>query len=208
MRLLSVALHVSAEPPALPRGRSLRRAPRGAGWSCGEAVRATDRHAAKNKTDLTKLVGVSVPTCRPSLNFGRSERSEPTKPGADPSGMGGVKHWGGAGGASRTGEHWGCRTGIDPRRRSAGLARRMPASWRDDCHAARAAACRRGTAGSSQRDSAAAGAGHNATLCIPLFQRRRGSQTRSVGADKNKVVKRGTSGTNAQCVLCPVRDAR
>ena len=55
-------------------------------------------------------------------------------------------------------------------RRSGGLARRMPASWRGDCHAARAAACRMGNPGSSQRDSAAAGAGHNATLCDPLFR--------------------------------------
>jgi len=48
---------------------------------------------------------------------------------------------------------------------AAGLAGRMPASWRDDCHAAGRAACRRGTAESSQRDSGAAGLGHITVLC-------------------------------------------
>jgi len=39
------------------------------------------------------------------------------------------------------------------------LARRMPANWRGDCHAARVAACRMGNPASSQRDSEAAGVG-------------------------------------------------
>ena len=145
MRLLSVALHVSAEPPALPRGRSLRRAPRGAGWSCGEAVRATARDAEQKKTDLENVVGVAASAATPLI-----ERSEPTHFPRSPLGKEGASNRGGRG-------HWGSRPGIDLKRRSAGLARRMPASWRDDCHAVRAAACRRGTAGSSQRDSAAAG---------------------------------------------------
>src|SRR5687767_10724612 len=47
---------------------------------------------------------------------------------------------------------------------AAELAGTMPASWRDDCPAARAAACRMGNPGSSQRDSEAADSEHKTLL--------------------------------------------
>ena len=56
MRLLSVALHETAEAPALLHGRRLQREPCKAGWSWADAMRAMERNAGKKKPDLkTKL---------------------------------------------------------------------------------------------------------------------------------------------------------
>jgi len=46
----SFALHEKAEPPAFPRGSSLQRAPRGAGWFGGDVVRAEERADAELST--------------------------------------------------------------------------------------------------------------------------------------------------------------
>jgi hypothetical protein len=74
----------------------------------------------------------------------------------------------------------------------------MPASWRDDCHATRAVACRRGTAGSNQRDSEAAGL-HTTAHCLTLIPRRRVPLAGSVGAKRIKV---GGTTKRTMCVVC------
>ena len=50
MRLLSVALHEKAEPPALPRGSALQKvATSGRAGAVGDAVRAMDESAGAEK---------------------------------------------------------------------------------------------------------------------------------------------------------------
>ena len=80
------------------------------------------------------------------------------------------------------------------------MAWAMPANWRADCHAARAAACRRGTAGSSRRDREAA-VREPTPHCATLYSALKRLTSEECQREKNKGVKRGTSGTNAQCVL-------
>ena len=50
MRLLSVALHEKAAPPALLRGSSLQRAPRKAGWCAGQGREGDGEKRREEKT--------------------------------------------------------------------------------------------------------------------------------------------------------------
>jgi len=53
VRLLSVALHEKAEPPALPSGSALQKvATSGRAGAVGDAVRAMDESAGAEKPDL------------------------------------------------------------------------------------------------------------------------------------------------------------
>ena len=49
---MSVALHETAEAPALPRGSGLQKEPRGTGLSLADAMRATERNGEQKKPDL------------------------------------------------------------------------------------------------------------------------------------------------------------
>ncbi len=107
---------------------------------------------------------------------------------------------GGGFGASRPG--W-CVSHFPPSGEAAQLAGTMPASWRADCHAMRAVACRMGNPGSSQRDREAAPPRDNATLCDPLFRGEGHCEAGSIATKRIKVRPRH-EGANAQCLLSGV----
>ena len=69
------------------------------------------------------------------------------------------------------------------------MAWAMPANWRADCHAARAAACRRGTAGSSQRDSEAA-VRKPTPYCVTLYSALKRLTSEECQREENKGVER------------------
>ena len=144
------------KPQPSPVEVVFRRSPRGAGWSWADAMRAMERNAESEKAG-PENEAADTKNRFPHLRAKRANYFPATTT------------WGWKGSSIGVGRGlWGKQTRLFLFGEAAALARTMPASWRADCHATRAVACRRGTAGSNQRDSEAAGL-HTTPYCAYLY---------------------------------------
>ena len=164
-----------SRPPALMGGSALQKVPPNARRLVGRLVRATGQDQNKKGPE----------DGFPPFRAQRANKLRSAAPLGDGRGAS-IGEWAGALGQA------------DPAVRftggAAGLAGRMPASWRTDCpHECEVRIC-------SQRDSAAATPADNATLCDALF---RGEGNCKAGSRSTKRIKVGArhERPHAQCLL-------